>query len=412
MIDAGKPYILRSTVAHYNHFTQTVHFKNVTMAEMLKFQAALRNAGNQGFELIRGVTHLLRPMVHELRHWVDMNCSIRGVKALRHIFSLAKDPVPNNPSIDQIKRDVSLGFFIMRASGKIPQPWRHGIRISKPIYAEKIEHFSICFYAGDDPLGKSHLFKSPIYLGSMLECCAYYQELRDATPTMTQAGTWFLDKHILAKDELKFAYDADLAEYHSLAHAFAGAVGEPDMVATYEFCAALCFWLFNMPNDLLAQSVIEACEWNNAKFGNNYLAGYAADWPYEILVVFALNKLRAMPESERGGLREDLVYELLDCWRSAKDSYFECSHKDFVREVDKTDMVAPEYFHAARSALIENNKAILERKTLTPSVHGLKYPTLYCGDFSVKCDPAFDAQEAYYESVEERLMAELIEIKG
>lgn len=108
MIDPHKPYILNSTAAHYNHFTQTVHLKKVTMAEMLNFQAALRDAGNKGFELIRGVTHLLRPMVHELRHWVDMNCSIRGVKALSHIFNLVKDPVPSNPSIDQIKRDINL----------------------------------------------------------------------------------------------------------------------------------------------------------------------------------------------------------------------------------------------------------------------------------------------------------------
>lgn len=411
MIDPRKPYILNSTAAHYNHFTQTVHLKKVTMAEMLNFQAALRDAGNQGFELIRGVTHLLRPMVHELRHWVDMNCSIRGVKALSHIFNLVKDPVPSNPSIDQIKRDISLGFFIMRAPGKIPQPWRHGISLSKPLHAENIEHFSVCFFAGDDIHGKKHLFKSPIYLGSMLECCAYYQELRDATPQMTQAGTWFLDKHIFAKDEVKFAYDSDLAEYHSLAHAFAGAVREPDMVATYEFSSALCFWLFNMPNDLLAKSVTEALEWNHAAFGNNHLAGYVEHWPHEVLIMTALNKLRSMPESVRGSLREGLVYELFDCWKDAKDSYFERSHEGFVEEITKTDLVAPEYFHTAKSALIENNKAILERKTLIPSVLRLKYPTLYCGDFNVKCDPAFDGQEAYYSSITERLMAELIEIK-
>ncbi|MGR6496933.1 hypothetical protein IYR97_08000 [Pseudomonas fulva] len=408
----GITHILKSSMAEYNLFTQTVHLHTVEMDAMLRLQAAMRDPQNQGFELVQGTKGILRPMVHELRHWVDMNCSIRGMKASWHIFNLIKDPTPDNPSIVQLKRDIGLKFFIMKADAGIPFPWRHAVKISKPIFAENIEHFSVCFYKGDDVYGKNHLFKSPIYLGSMLECAAYFQELIDAAPNMRRAGTWALDQHIFARDEKAFVYDSTLAEYHCLAHAFAGAVNEPDMLATYEFCSSLCFWLLNMPNDMLKASVAEACEWNRQRTQNDYLADYAKNWPYEAIIVAALNKLRTLPLEVRGTLRQELVYELFDCWKGFKADYFEKSHEGFLAQVAHTSEVAPEYFESAKAALIENNKKILERKTLTPSIYNLKFPPLYCGDFNVNGDKAFDGLEAHFSALDQVLMATLIKIEA
>ena len=80
-----------------------------------------------------------------------------------------------------------------------------------------------------------------------------------------------------------------------------------------------------MPNDMLKASVAEACEWNRQHTQNNYLTGYAKNWPYESIIVAALNKLRTLPLEIRGTLREELVYELFDCWREFKEYYFEKS---------------------------------------------------------------------------------------
>ncbi|WP_322982049.1 hypothetical protein [Pseudomonas sp. C11] len=334
------------------------------------------------------------------------------MKVLWHIFNLVKNPAPENQSIVQLKKDIGLKFFIMDPAEGIPFPWRHSVRLSKPIFAENIEHFSVCFFKPDDKRGRNHLFKSPIYLGSMLECCAYFQELRDAAPNMRKAGTWEIDKHLFAKEEMAFIYNSSLAEYHCLAHALAASAEEPDMLATYEFAASLCFWLLNMPDDMLAASVIEACEWNRQNSGDNYLADYAKNWPYESILVATLNKFRTIPLSVRGSLREELVYEIFDCWKSFRAGYFERSHEGFLAEVAKTAKVAPEYFESAKEALISNNKQILERKTLTPTIFQLRYPPLYCGDFTVNGDEAFNGLEDHYAGLDESLMASLIKIEA
>lgn len=412
MVANGITHILKSSMAAYNMFTQTVHLHRVEQDAMLRLQAAMRDPQNKGFELVQGTKEILRPMVHELRHWVDMNCSIRGMKTSWHIFNLIKNPALDNSSIIQLKRDIGLKFFIIEADAGIPFPWRHAVKISKPIFAENIEHFSVCFYKGDDKYGKNHLFKSPIYLGSMLECTAYFQELIDAAPNMRRAGTWELDKHMFAREEKAFIYDSTLAEYHCLAHAFAGAVKEVDILATYEFCSSLCFWLLNMPNDMLKASVAEACEWNRQNTQNNYLASYAKNWPYESIIVAALNKLRALPLEVRGALRQELVYELFDCWREFKEDYFEKSHEGFSEEISRASELAPEYFESAKAALIYNNKEILERKTLTPSIFKLKYPPLYCGDFNVNGNEAFDGLESHFDALDQVLMASLIKIEA
>lgn len=408
----GITHILKSSMAEYNLFTQTVHLHTVEADAMVRLQAAMRDPKNQGFELVQGTKDILRPMVHELRHWVDMNCSIRGMKTSWHIFNLIKNPTPDNPSIVQLKRDIGLKFFIMNEAAGVPFPWRHAIKISKPIFAENIEHFSVCFYKGDDKYGDRHLFKSPIYLGSMLECAAYFQELIDAAPNMRRAGTWELDKHMFARDEKAFVYDSTLAEYHCLAHAFAAAVNEQDMLATYEFCSSLCFWLLNMPDEMLRASVAEACEWNKQHTHNDYLAGYAKNWPYESIIVATLNKLRTLPLSVRGTLRQELVYELFDCWKVFREDYFEKSHEGFLEQVAHTSEVAPEYFESAKAALIDNNREILERKTLTPSIYKLKYPPLYCGDFNVNGDEAFEGLEDHFCELDQVLMASLIKIEA
>lgn len=412
MVANGITHILKSSMAEYNMFTQTVHLHRVEREAMLRLRAAMRDPQNQGFELVQGTQGILRPMVHELRHWVDMNCSIRGMKTSWHIFNLIKKPALDNSSIVQLKRDIGLKFFIMEADAGIPFPWRHSIKISKPIFAENIEHFSVCFYRANDIYGKNHLFKSPIYLGSMLECTAYFQELMDAAPNMRRAGTWELDKHIFAREEVAFVYDSTLAEYHCLAHAFAGAVNEADMLVTYDFCSSLCFWLLHMPNDMLKASVAEACEWNKQHTQNNYLADYAKNWPYESIIVATLNKLRTLPLEMRGTLRQELVYELFDCWREFKEYYFERSHEGFLEEISRASELAPEYFESAKTALIYNNKEILERKTLTPSIFKLKYPPLYCGDFNVNGDEAFDGLEANFYALDQGLMAALIKIEA
>lgn len=106
MVANGITHILKSSMAAYNMFTQTVHLHRVEQDAMLRLQAAMRDPQNKGFELVQGTKEILRPMVHELRHWVDMNCSIRGMKTSWHIFNLIKNPALDNSSIIQLKRDI------------------------------------------------------------------------------------------------------------------------------------------------------------------------------------------------------------------------------------------------------------------------------------------------------------------
>jgi hypothetical protein len=409
---SNKPHIFRNNVAAYNSLTQTVHLNNVNREDVESFNALLHSGGSKNdVATLDGVKKIIRPMVHELRHWVDMNCSIKGLDSLSSIYKLALSLEPSNPEIPKLKRELGLSCFVERAASSVPQPWRHSFRYSKPLYHESIEHLSICFHAGDDVKGKENLFKTPIYLGSMLECCAYQQEHKDALPLMAGNAFWPAEKRRFKKEELEFVYDSTLAEYHALAHAFASCTKELDIRSAYEFSSGICFWLLNMPDEMLRKTLKEVDDWAVKKNLHSVFRTLSASWPREAIIYYSLIALRQIAATTVKELQEDMIYDLLPVWKTSRKEYAEKSHEQFCIDVEGLKKLGFDYFNQASSALIENNKSILEQKTLNPTLLGLKYPPVFCGDFETVGASEFSGLEEHYFKIPENEIAELIEIK-
>ncbi|GEM_PF-6529052 len=76
-----------STLAYYEHFTQTIRLKRAERPDLVNLANAVFNPDwNAGLLLVDGAEKVLTPLAHEMRHWVDMNCSIRGLKPFKTFF--------------------------------------------------------------------------------------------------------------------------------------------------------------------------------------------------------------------------------------------------------------------------------------------------------------------------------------
>jgi hypothetical protein len=389
-----------STLAYYEHFTQTIRLKRAERPDLVNLANAVFNPDwNAGLLLVDGAEKVLTPLAHEMRHWVDMNCSIRGLKTLQDIFRLIADPSDTNAAIRPLKQDLKLDHFIEpydHADSAVQYPWQVGFHLSQPRFHEPIEHISLCFFGSSDLQRRRVLFKSPVYLGSMLETCAVYQEQRDVMPL-------FLDEK-LPKDArrgaeavaLNFLQDPTVPEYHSIIHAISIGAKQREGVHGVSLAAGLCTLLLNMPPQMLKEScrrIEDALK--NRRYGNG--AVLAADQmramtainPEAALIHNAVTELAHRSKSGALPYSDDLIFDLVPFWKKRQAEFFERSHMHFVAQINAIQ--GPEYFHTSIPALIENNKWIMEQKTLALTLNRLpKRPPILFGDgFVLEGAPEF-----------------------
>lgn len=156
---------------------------------------------------------------------------------------------------------------------------------------------------------------------------------------------------------------------------------------------------------------LEKSEYWVSRLGDNIFSSQAKNWPREFLIYYCLVKLRKMAGNGTIELGEDLVYGLLPLWGAERPFFFEKSHERFKDALVEVAKIGGEYFNEAKAALVDNNRILLEQKSLMPSIVGLKYPPIFCGDFNTRGSPEFGGIEDHYMSVPEAQIAELIRIK-
>ncbi|MGX9569830.1 hypothetical protein CKQ80_10005 [Pseudomonas moraviensis] len=392
-----------STVAYYCHMTQTIHLKRVEEANVKAFMAALTSESpKENLGTVTGCQTMLRPLIHELRHWADMNCSVRGLKTLKRIFGLGMALQPNNPLIPQLKKDLGLAHFIERhdhTNGIAYYPWRFSLSISVPMYHEMLEHISLCFFSGLDVKKEKILFKSPIYLGSMLETCATFQEMRDAVPLMVGHASWAEMQAMFIHDELEFTKDPTQPEYHSIAHAYAAAGCEQDLVSAFSLASSVCTLLLHMPAGMLLESCKRAVYWAEKYDPQSNMKDIMEICPEAGLIYHFLRLIHTARQGKPLKFDEDLVFELFPYWKTQRSSFFEQSHEQFKKNVIQASAIGPNYFRDSIPALIANNQYILEQESLVPTLIRLpKRPPIICGDGHILTGaPEFDQVLPFYE---------------
>ena len=411
-----------SSIATYDHLTQTIHLKRAEEPDLVKLAEAIyAPKWDAGLALVDGAHNVLAPLAHETRHWLDMNCSIRGLKTLKAIFELQANPVAGNPSVKVLKRDITLNRFIERFENQdlaARYPWQVDFSLSIPHSHEQIEHISLCFYGGQDRSRNTILFKSPIYLGSLLETCAVYQEQRDVLPLFLREGLPQGARDEAEAKALRLFQDPTAPEYHAITHAVSSAARQPEAVDGISLAAGLCTLLLNMPTQMLKDSCQRFEDTlGNRRYGNGHVL--AADQlrrmvgvsPEAALIHSVVNELARRSTAGALSFSTDLIFDLVPFWRKRQDEFFERSHAHFVTQISQ--IKGPEYFHDAVPALIENNRWLMEQKSLALTLGGLpnRPPIIFGDGFVLKGADAFEGLVPNFESTDNSVAASLLNIQ-
>lgn len=407
----------KSTVASYNHLTQTIHLNQVEQADVEALAAALAGSYRLESEVVpQGIERIVRPMIHELRHWVDMNCTVRGLDTIERIFALMRDPQGHNPEIRHLKKELSLVKFIepyTPGSEQAVYPWRFDITLSEPRYHERLNHLSICFYSGTDRNKSKIIFKSPLYLGSMLEANASFQEYRDAIPLLIPHAAWDELKHFQQQDARAFMEDPTRPEYHCLAHAFAAATQNTEMLSAFAFASGIVTLLMHLSGPLMSDTHRKIRYWGE-KQKDRLLPFMDGVTPEAVILRHCIYRITEIAADNKLEPDEDLIFELLPHLKSERNIFYERSHEQFQRKIMAIQEVAPAYFRDAAPALIECNRYILEQQTLNPTILRLpKRPPIFCGDGYVLHGAAeFNGLEPNFYQVPEEDLVRLLEVKS
>lgn len=413
-----------SAQATYNPLTQTIMLRRAEEPDLVKLVNAVYNPDwNAGLLLVDGAENVLAPLVHEMRHWVDMNCSIRGLTTLQDIFQLMADPSGTNVAVKPLKRDLALSHFIERYKHADPAaryPWQVDFSLSQPNVHEPIEHISLCFFANNDLDRRRVLFKSPVYLGSMLETCAIYQEQRDVFPLFLQPNLPRDARENAEAAAMRLLQDPTAPEYHSISHAISIAARQHEGAHGVSLAAGLCTLLLNMPPEMLKESCrrVEA-RMKNRRYGDGAVSAgrqmraMSAVSPEAALIHNAVTELsRRSANSGPLPYSDDLIFDLVPYWKKRQAEFFERSHLHFVAKINA--MQGPDYFHAAVPALIENNKWIMEQETLRLTLNRLpKRPPISFGDgFVLQGAPEFCGVEPHYLEADISLAVSALKIRA
>lgn len=411
-----------SSIATYDHLTQTIHLKRAEQPDLVRLAGAVNSPGwDAGLVLVEGAYKVLAPLAHETRHWLDMNCSIRGLRTLKAIFELQANPVAGTPPVKTLKQDITLNHFIERYEHRdlaARYPWQVDFSLSLPRAHEQIEHISLCFYGGQDRNRSTILFKSPIYLGSLLETCAVYQEQRDVLPLFLRDGLPHGARGEAEEKALGFLKDPSAPEYHAIIHAVSIAARQPEAVHGIALAAGLCTLLLNMPAQMLKESCRRIEDGlGSRRYGNGLISAagqmrrMAGVCPEAAIIHSVVNELARRSTAGALPYSTDLIFDLLPFWRKRQDEFFERSHADFVTQIRK--IKGPGYFHEAAPALIENNQWLMEQKSLSLTMGGLpnRPPIIFGDGFVLKGADAFEGLVPNCESADNSAAEALLNIQ-
>ncbi|WP_146176627.1 hypothetical protein [Chromobacterium sp. Panama] len=321
---------------------------------------------------------------------------------MNYIFRLAKSR-DDKKAIWEVKKNISLEVFKDKISNIPELPWGINATRSVPVFFEKIEHLSLCFFKKEN---SRHFCKSPLYLGSMLEVNAVWQELYEGTALSRNDETWVVEKKFLAEEFSRFVYDSRLPEYHSLAHFVALQKGEPDILTTYRLASAISTFILMMPDDFLYKSV-EKCVFElqkDARYSD--VIRLNREWPREFLYYFIVTKLHKINNYD--DVNE--IFSLLPFWWSVRDNYFDLAYAGYCNKLKTMAAEFGGYFESIANALQSNAQSLMGQKSLNPFLLMLKKPPIYLNDGTIPGDSAFSGYEDYFMSIPDAEMAMAIKI--
>jgi hypothetical protein len=236
----------------YKHYTQSIHL-NIEGKDLKRFLNDFFDQKNP-FPLAE---NFFRCFIHELRHWVDMHCTCGGLSVLEHILRLRQSLLTNSDheeikkknkaAIWSIKKNICMSKFIEKNINNSAQKWGVSITKSTPnkMSLKKFEHFSVILI---DASTEKVICKSPIYLGSMMEANAVWQELSEGNALNAGAEGWPVERACLSEEFSRFVYNPNFPEYYGLAHLIGTRSNNSDIYMAFKKASAISTFILMMPD--------------------------------------------------------------------------------------------------------------------------------------------------------------------
>jgi hypothetical protein len=284
LTDHWKAFPNLTTLASYEHFSQTVHLSSVTPEE---FRTAF---GQRDFMARRKVVPLL---YHELTHWVDHITTLWGMEYLVAQFNAIN--VRRNETEAELWRAVELTkmnkrhhytdyYTLVYEKGYEPhdgQPWRWQLSTGltfdvngRPDPTSPIAFTKFQNAAGED------VCRVPFSIASLLEVNAMHEEMKAFSGLLDELDDTgrIVETGLFTQDTISRLYDPLLAVYTVAAHFFANRARVKDAVIAYANASRLSGFCLNFPRRLFPRLVVPEAfaDWGerNAHFKARCDRGY------------------------------------------------------------------------------------------------------------------------------------------
>lgn len=253
-----------TTEGTYCYFTQGIQLNKVSPRDI----DVLKHAQFGQLTTIQAQKKITTVAEHEYTHWVDMNCSIYG---LRTLINLAKS-YDSNPNInlrasehnffyaklaaDSIRQIRLPSYYSVTEKVDIRGSWTYDLTMGHGFDATGRPNgdpiIFLRFFDGD----KMFFTRQPLSLSSILEGNATYQEILatlNANLSIEEDGERIVESKTDEQRLMENLYDKNLTLYSVAAHLIASQLKAPNVVTAYRAVGIIAKFVMNCPKSLLSK---------------------------------------------------------------------------------------------------------------------------------------------------------------
>lgn len=254
----------QSTLGSYDYFTQSVRLDSVRPDHWHSLEGQPFGA----LETSQGLKKFVPVSQHEYAHWLDMNCTLYGLRIMRELsLSYQFNPYLHKDAwnkegeffharrvADSIKQIRLPNYYSLTFESDARQPWKYQISVGHGFDATgKPNSDPIIFLRFSDALGEP-IARQPLSMSSILEANATYNEMLGiitANFLIQNADERLIEEKLDNQKLVEQVYDPKLTLYSVAAHLCAATGHMTNIAAAYKAAAILSRFVLNIPRSRL-----------------------------------------------------------------------------------------------------------------------------------------------------------------
>lgn len=270
----------QTTLGSYDYFSQSVRLHSVRP----EHYHDLNRAPVGAVTTVQAIKKSAPLSSHEYTHWLDMNCTLYGLRILRELaLSYHFNPDLNKDAwsaenkffhakrvADAIKQIRLPSYYSLTFPGVANRPWQYQISIGHGFDAAgKPNSDPIVFLRFADVTGQP-IARQPLSIASILEANATYHEMIEilsANSTISDTNERIVEERTDAQRLIDQVYEPQLTLYSVAAHLCAEAGKFKDIFFAYKAAAIVARFVLNCPGARLSK--FKAGDTFKKKFGGD-----------------------------------------------------------------------------------------------------------------------------------------------